>query len=143
MTNIQVNLQYSFYEISEILRFMPIEYRKKLPEKFIKFIDENKMNNNFVYNKNITLDKQEILEDTKVLLSILYRTYWCSEDKRRELEEEDNNFIREKFNPDNIFNNSNKVKNIEEFSDEDKVSLVEYKESIFRKIINRIKDIFK
>lgn len=143
MIDVQEDLRCSFYEISEILRYMPIEYNKKLPEKFKDLINENKTSNGFIYNKEKTLDKQEMLHDTKVLLSILYRTYWCSEQKRKELEEEDNRILREKYNPDNIFKKHNKAENEERDANKKEVAMVTYKETLFKKIINRIKSIKK
>ena len=46
--------------------------------------------------------------------------------------------IREKYNPDNLFK---KKENIQEENKEE-LQLVEVKESIFKKIINKIKEIF-
>lgn len=73
------NIQYTFFELDEILKNMPLNYVEKIPNKLKKIISENKINNGFIYNKEIDLDKQNILEDTKVFLSILYRLYWCSD----------------------------------------------------------------
>ena len=53
----------------------------------------------------------------------------------KKLEEEK----REKYNPDNIF--SKKNKNIIEIED-NKTQLIEYKETIFRRILNKIKALF-
>lgn len=139
MVEIQDDLKYCFFEISEILKYMPSEYNKKLPENFVSLINENKISNGFSYDKEKTLENQKMLKDTKVLLSILYRNYWCSEEKRRELEEYDNNILKQRYNPDNIFKNRNQKENITK----NEVAIVEYKESILKKIINKIKDIFK
>lgn len=143
MSYAQGDLRYSFYEISEILRYMPIEYNEKLPQKFKNLINESKISNGFMYNKDKTLDNQEMLKDTKVLLSILYRTYWCSAEKRRELEEQDNNILKEKYNPENIFKNHNHTKNVEEDITKRQTDMIKYKESNFKKIINKIKSFLK
>ena len=47
--------------------------------------------------------------------------------------------LRQKHNPDNIF--SKKNKNIIEIED-NQTQLIEYKETIFRRILNKIKAIF-
>lgn len=73
------NIQYTFFEISEILKNMPLSYMEKVPDKLKKVINENKINNGFVYNSELELDKQKMLDDTRVFLSILYRLYWCSD----------------------------------------------------------------
>ena len=58
---------------------MPLSYMEKVPDKLKKVINENKINNGFVYNSELELDKQKMLDDTRVFLSILYRLYWCSD----------------------------------------------------------------
>ena len=73
------NIQYTFFEISEILKNMPLSYMEKVPDKLKKVINENKINNGFVYNSELELDKQKMSDDTRVFLSILYRLYWCSD----------------------------------------------------------------
>lgn len=82
MTYEQKDLKCSFYEVSEILKYLPVEWNEKLQESLKYFIKTNKLNNNFVYNKDKSLDKQKILRSTKILLSILYRAYWCSDQKK-------------------------------------------------------------
>ena len=47
--------------------------------------------------------------------------------------------LRQKYNPDNIF--SKKNKNIIEIED-NQTQLIEYKETIFRRILNKIKALF-
>ena len=75
--------------------------------------------------------------------------YWCdSQDEKNKLKElfENNEIkyqteLREKYNPDNLFKNRQKsVEN--DYAKENTMAMVEYKESIFRKIINKIKGIF-
>ena len=72
-----------FYEINEILKKMPLSYMEKVPDKLKKVINENKINNGFVYNSELELDKQKMLDDTRVFLSILYRLYWCSDETKK------------------------------------------------------------
>jgi len=50
--------------------------------------------------------------------------------------------LREKYNPDNIFKKRTQESVIEEKNIEKEFALVEYKESIFKKLINKIKNIF-
>ena len=126
------------------------EYINKLPNKLVSFIKEN-MDNSYIsdINVNTPINEQPIKNDTKILLSLLYRNYWCSEEKKRELLEEDmylkserEKEIHEKYNPDNIFK-TKQQKIISEESIVNNVSMVEYKESIFKRILNKIKCIFR
>ena len=50
--------------------------------------------------------------------------------------------LREKYNPDNIFKKQVQGTSIEENIIKDGVAMVEYKESMFKRIINKIKSIF-
>ena len=80
----------AFAEVYDIIRHMDKEIIDKIPKKFIKFIYDNRDNSynvKFDYSKNIL--EQNMLRDTKVLLSIIYIDYVCSPEKRAELKEKD------------------------------------------------------
>ena len=72
--------------------------------------------------------------------------YWCnSQEEKQELKDlfKENEIkyqaeLREKYNPDNIFKNRNHSNPNEENITNEPVALIEYKESIFKKIINKI-----
>ena len=51
--------------------------------------------------------------------------------------------LREKYNPDNIFKNRNNLTQKEESIENKPVALIEYKENIFKKMINKILVFFK
>ena len=139
----------SLKEVNTILNLMGKEYINKLPNKLLKFIREN-MDKTYIseINVNTPINEQILKKDTKILLSLIYRNYWCSEEKKKLLLEEDEYLksehekeIYEKYNPDNIF--KNKKRNItNEESIAENVSMVKYKESIFTKIKKWIKIIF-
>ena len=114
--------------------------------KFRQIISEYKNNS---YNPRIEepVEDYELKDETKIILSLIYRDFLCSaEEKERlkardaqKLKEEDEQ-LREKYNPDNIFNNR-KTENVEAIAEH--VAMVEYKESFFSRIINKIKNIFR
>lgn len=144
----------SLTELNTIIRYMDIEYLKKLPQKFIEFINLN-MDKDYIPNidKNTPINEQNLKKDTKVLLSLLYRNYWCDRDKKIILSQEDlvakNNYekeLREKYNPDNIFKNKSNVAeiNIEHPKEEKQTELIEYKEQKwYQKIFAKILKVFK
>lgn len=133
-------------ELDEIFDKFEKEIKNKVPESFRKFVKDKKDKNyKFEYDDSKELKDQNILRETKVLLSIIYRSYFCSEEEKKRLELEDEkklkrieDEIREKYNPDNLFK---KKENIQEENKEE-LQLVEVKESIFKKIINKMKEIF-
>lgn len=140
----------SLRELNTILDYMGNEYIEKIPKKLVRFIKEN-MDTSYEdnINQSIPIDEQPLKNDTKILLSLIYRNYWCDEDKKKQLMEDDANKKREyekeiyeKYNPDNIFKNRNKV--IEDIKiNEDETKLIVPKETFFKKIINKIKSFFK
>ena len=144
----------SLTELNTIIHYMDIEYLKKLPQKFIEFINSN-MDKDYTPNidKNTPINEQNLKKDTKVLLSLLYRRYRCDRDKKITLLQEDlvakNNYekeLREKYNPDNIFKNKSNVAemNIEPPKEEKHTELVEYKKpKWYQKIFAKILSIFK
>ena len=65
-------------EVDFVLKNMSSIYYKKIPVKLREFIDEN-MDASYVHNitKGIPLNEQVLKKDTKVLLAIFYKNYWC------------------------------------------------------------------
>lgn len=133
-------------EIKCLLKYFPTNYIKKLPTKLLEMIYRN---SDEKYNIDVDLKKdlrnQNISKKTKDMLAVLTYNYWSSETEKKDiierLNENENNYqeeIREKYNPDNIFKNrESKAKAVE-----NSVAMVEYKESIFTKIKNWFKRSF-
>ena len=148
-TKVQDRNACAYKEIYEILKIFPSELVNKVPKNIIDFFYKN-MDNNYEYNiSKETFDGQTMLEETAAILTILFRDYWSNQKQKEKLikftknaqsiiEKED----REKYNPDNIFKESNREDKIEENTIQNEVALVEYKESIFRRLINKLKSIF-
>lgn len=140
----------SYSEVYDIIKHLDKKLYNKIPTGFIEMLKENMDKNYNVeidYNKSI--NKQKLLKDTKIILSIIYRDYLCSEEKKKELIEKDKadlvryeNELREKYNPDKIFKNRIQKNNTEK-TRENTTAMVEYKENIFLKLIEFFKKIFK
>ena len=96
-----------------------------------------------------------MLDETRSILAVLYRDFWSTPEKKeiilqKEKIERDvyQNELRKKYNPDNIFQNNSQLikRKIQDNSTDSKVfnnnvAMVEYKESIFKKIMDKIKNI--
>ncbi|MBR2787190.1 MAG: hypothetical protein IKD76_06890 [Clostridia bacterium] len=100
-----------YRELYEILKYLPDVYKKKIPLKFLVEIEEQ-MDTLYEYSIEHFEDfeNQKMLDETKVLLAIVYRDYLASEKEKKEIfareEEEQRNIEkvkREMNNPDNIF----------------------------------------
>ena len=76
-------------ELDEIFDKFEKEIKNKVPESFRKFVKDKKDKNyKFEYDDSKELKDQNILRETKVLLSIIYRSYFCSEEEKKRLEAE-------------------------------------------------------
>ena len=131
---------------------MGTEYQEKIPKKLIDFFETNSAKDyKFNIDLAIPLKEQKLKTKTLSLLAMLNLNYWCnSEEEKQELlkhysenEKKYQEELREKYNVNNIFKNSNQEDEIEENIIQNKVALVEYKESIFKRFINKIKSVFK
>ena len=139
-----------YVDISVIISMMPTEMKSKISNSFINFIENNK-SNNYVSNINpkIPLRQQNIRKETKEMLGIIYRDYLCDDEERINLLQEEKRELtkleaekREIYNLDNIFKKNNLKENNEVNSIKNEVSIVEYKESIIKRIITKIKNLF-
>lgn len=139
-----------YVDISVIISMMPTEMKSKISNSFINFIENNK-SNNYVSNINpkIPLKEQIIRKETKEMLGIIYRDYLCNNEERINLLQEEKRELtkleaekREIYNSDNIFKKNNLKENNKENSIKNEVSIVEYKESIIKRIITKIKNLF-
>ena len=147
-------------EIIEILKYLPQSDVEKVPQKlrsfFIKVANKNYVTK---IDPNKSMQEQQIKEKTKDLIAVLYRNYWCSEEERTSLDkkliENDKKYeemLREKYNPDNIFEVKAKVKeeHKEEIKEEKETienttqEIIKYtKLNFLQKIFEKIKSFFK
>ena len=127
----------------------------KIPSNFIKFLVEIASEDykvNLDHSKLIS--EMNLKEKTKEILGVIYINWWCDKKdkenymkKIKELEMKRQAEINEKYNPNKIFENKNKI---QEYTNETKmdtvqnetVTMIEYKESIFKKIWNKILSFF-
>ena len=138
----------AYKEIYEILKIFPQELVSQIPQETIDFFHNN-MDTNYEYDISVdTFDGKTMLEETKAILTILFRDYWSTPTQKEKILSYENtakNRIEEenkiKYNADNLFKNRNLQKKNEKQIEE--TAIIEYKESIFKKIINRILNIFK
>lgn len=135
-------------EVCELLSLLDDTYVKRIPEKLIAFLNENKDES---YHKTIKpeepLEKQNLLQETIDLLALIKLTYWCKDDKERNdfqemlylNEKKYKQELREKYNPDEIFK-----KNISKEQSKKDMQLIEYRqESFLERIFIKIKEFLK
>lgn len=143
------NVSCAYKEIYEILKIFPKELVDRIPKYKLDYIKQN-MDESYEYNiTKETFDGKTMLDETAAILAILFRDYWATEKQKNKIINYHNtqrekivNEIKEKYDPENVF----KQRRIEQEKIDEKkenLSVVEYKENIFKKLFNKIKEIFK
>ena len=135
-------------EVIYYLKGIKQEDIDKIPKKFIQYLNENASKEykcDFDYNK--PLKELNLLDETRGIIGMICYNYWCVTEKQKEQylkrlsqnEQQYQKILDEKYNPDNIFENK-KLDFIENTTNPTEIT--EYKESIFKKLINKLKSIF-
>lgn len=142
----------AYVELYEMIKLLSDEERNKIPDQFVNYICDNMDTNyHFYIDDTKGLLEQEYMVETKALIVKLYEKYFASESEAEFwnkyhkicfniIEEEK----KKKYSLNNVFKNQ-KIENIEKSNDKivrNDESLIKYKESIFSKILNKIKNIF-
>lgn len=150
MTKID-NYEDAYAEVIEVLNYIPMNEYKKIPKKYIVFMEENcSENSSFKYNIALPFDKQNISGTAKNILGMIFRLFIIEQSKKEELNNKEQERKKQdelekyiKYNPDNLFKNKkDTLKTVEETTTEE-VALVEYNESLLKRIWNKILSIFK
>lgn len=140
----------AFKEFMEIVKFFSKNEYKKIPKSFIHFIEEN-MDDSYEYTVEHVDDfqNQEMLEETRVLLSIVYRDYLASdEEKERIIKIENEEYLQEekikqeKYDINALFEKraNDKIKIQNEVLIEKNLIVVE--EKWYKKLLNKIREFF-
>lgn len=139
----KIEYRQALFEVYKILENTDEEIKNKIPEKFIKFLKENMDTNyKFELEKGKELVKQNLKDETKQIIALIYKKYICDDEEVINNYEIDFNknkkFKEENIHKDKDVKNKDKdVKNIEK-------SLLEIKEEKwYKKLINKILKFFK
>ena len=136
-----------YAEVYTILQELNEEEYNKIPPEVVKAIKLNR-NEEYEYelDEELELKDQPMLPETKAILFNLFRDYLATPEQKAKIirmqnEARQKNELKKQqmYNAD-IFANKPK-KNLAENSNET-MQIVEYKESIFKRILNKIKSFF-
>lgn len=144
------NIKYAnaYKEVLSVINNLIKEDYEKIPKEYIEFLKTNaNQDYEFEYDTSKTFAEQELLDDTKYILFGLFEKFDATDEQKAKINSFKMNYInkleeqkREKYNPDNVFKNHSPQQ--EEKTITNEVSMIEYKESLFKRIINKIKNIF-
>lgn len=131
-------------ELYCLLNYFPQSYIDKLPRKLLELIKQNSDSKYIIQvDTNFPLNAQNISKKTKTILMVLKYNYWSTEIEKKHIaeklyknEELYQQELQELYDPNNLFKNKRDTSSTS-------TAIIEYKESIFTKIRNWIKHIFK
>ena len=134
----------AYVEVLETIKHMDSDLVKKIPQKLIQFFEEHKDKNyQFKFDENIDIENQKISIEAGSILAMLMLNYIANEQEKNEInnilaenEKKYEEELREKYNPDDVFEDEIKADKTSASND-----LIEYKETFLKKLINKIKRI--
>ena len=152
MKNLDYGIAYA--EVLEVLKYISLENYNKIPKNYITYMEENcDEKSTFTYNIAIPFEKQDLSDDTKNILAMLYRLFWASEIEKAEFrkadrfEEQKRIELNEKYSPENVLkriNEKKEVKNEQIDTVNKEISVIEYKEKNWiQKLFGKIRRFFK
>ena len=135
----------AYTEVYEIIKQLDEEEYNKIPSEVIKAIEENRNTEyEFDLDEDIELKDQELLPETKAILFNLFRDYLSTPEQKEKIikmqveERRKNEQNKSKQYNLDIFANKPKNRDIRE----EHIELIEYKENIFKRILNKIRQFF-
>lgn len=100
----------AYKEGYDLIKMLPDASQRKIPEYIWKYFKENMDLNHTITAEDI--EKNNLLEDTNLLLAIIYKTYLASEEEKKIINAKENSIKKkkqkiayEKYNPNCIFKN--------------------------------------
>ena len=147
-----IKTQRIYSEVYQVLLVLGNDYINKLPNKLLTTIEEKRdITYNPIIKDDIALSEQNVKKETLSVIALMHLNYWCESEEEKEdikntLQRNEANYqdeLKNKYDPNNIFENSKPIE-IDTIDNKKKqTELIEYKETIFIKIISKIKSVFK
>lgn len=143
------NYACAYKEVIEVLKYTKREDVNKIPKYRILLWKTNmKKDYDFKIDTTKTLEEQNLSKEAKAIIANIFKKYWATDYQRERIEAKEKYDIAQmekekyqKYNPDDIF--KNRKQDIKQENEANKnVLMVEYKESLFKKMLNKIKNIF-
>ena len=125
----------------------------KIPVSFIKFLVDNASEDyGAKLDHSKPISEMNLKEKTKEILGYIYINWWCGTEEKEKYKKQINELeikrqeeLKEKYNPDKIFENKKaeyeKEANLDTIQSE-AVSMIVYKENIFKRIFKKILNFF-
>lgn len=144
------NYACAYKEVIEILKYTKKEDVNKIPkDKIILWKNIMNKDHDFKVDPSKSIEEQNLSEEAKAIIAVIFKRYWATDYQRERIEakekydrEQIEKEKHEKYNPDNLFkdktHDATKEENVSE-----PVAMVEHHESIFKRILGKIKNFFR
>lgn len=137
-------------EVEAVLERLEDKYKKKIPLEIWEYIKKNKDTTyDFYFDDNKPLENQKLNIDTIAMLTYINMEYLLDEEQKKEmlrLLREDEAFAEEKkkeqYKTEDLFRNRKDNQRAIDSNTNNEIAMTKYKESFFKKIINKIKKLF-
>lgn len=143
----RVNTKSAYTEVLAIINLLDEDYKNKIPAKLIELFEKEKSDEYTIeINPNISLEEQNLLQETIDILAMLKLSYWCSDENEKQdllrlLDENEKKYqaeLQAKYSPDNLFKSRNDTKL------EEQTAMIEYKKpSFITVILDKIRKLFR
>ena len=133
----------AFSEVLYLLNSMEEDNKNKVSKRLIDLMEKNCDKEYFPQNIYLS-DSNSLLTETKILLSLIYRNYFCDEETRMQKAKDDEEYLKKIYDVEKIFENK-KIQKIEKVGiKQENISKEKslIKVSKFQSLINKIKNIF-
>lgn len=141
------NRKNAYTEVYTVLQELNEDEYNKIPPEVIEAIKTNRNEEyEFELDEDLELKEQSLLPETKAILFNLFRDYLSTPEQKRKIikmqnEERQKNELKKKQMYDtNVFAHVQKENSVQ--IEQENTKIVEYKENIFKKILNKIKRFF-
>lgn len=138
----------AFKEVYDILQNTDTVLVEKIPAKFIEFL-QNNMNTDYQtnINNNMDIDKQVLLAETEDILTLIFRSYWATDEESKEFSDKDRQeFEKIKENRKSDYKDITEIfekrKNIKNFTLNNSLIVIP-KENFIQKLLKKILIFFK
>ena len=141
----QIEISNAANEVLSICEYINPKFVAKIPTDFMIKLKELATNSNNCIKIDINkkLSEQEISETGKDLITLIYYSYLATEEEKQQLQESWNKndsiyaeYIKQKYDPNNIFKIQENVKN-------DNKEIIEYKKNFITRILEKLRNKFK
>lgn len=135
----------AYKEVMEVLNHMSEEDINKIPKEVLKYYEENQDTSYYFFiDSDKSFVEQNLSDKAKIVLAILFRDYWASEEQREKIKRKEKADIealeqkkKEIYQNENLFE-----KNKEVHPKEEQSLVVLEKEKWYTHFINFMKRIF-